>query len=139
MTLSSKPAPENTAQALQHNPNMQACMCHLSFMHVTWSSASRRLLYAFGGTAGPAPRLQQAPAPADDPTGFSLTTTELEQLGRQDQWPAPHCYSLKWASRKRLLLCCSPALGNAVSSSLTACSNRVCMGDDGRTGGFLPN
>lgn len=32
-------------------------------------------------SAGAGPSLQQAPAPADDPTGFSLTTTELEQLG----------------------------------------------------------
>lgn len=27
------------------------------------------------------PSLQQAPAPVDDPAGFTLTTTELEQLG----------------------------------------------------------
>jgi hypothetical protein len=38
--------------------------------------------FAMLSTAGAAPRLQQAPAPADDPTGFSLTTSELEQLGR---------------------------------------------------------
>lgn len=36
-------------------------------------------------TQGSAPRLQQAPAPADDPTGFSLTTTELEQLAYNDE------------------------------------------------------
>jgi hypothetical protein len=31
--------------------------------------------------AGTAPALQQAPAPQDDPTGFCLTTNELQQLG----------------------------------------------------------